>query len=1026
MKPLKLIIEGFTCFKDRQAPVDFSSLDLFAITGPTGAGKTSVLDAVIFALYGKVPRVGKSYGELISLGRDRMSVVLDFEVGQRRFRVTRVGRRGRSGEAHLEEMVGHRQKPMAGGIKRVDEEVVKLLGLRYDAFIQAVVLPQGEFARFLKSPPRERREILRDLLRLQIYERMRKAAAEQAKEQGIRLLGIDQRLEQDYRNATPENLEELRGRAAAHQNASREVKLRFGQKQAELEELKVLHTKSLELHENRARLLELEKLEPQIVKAEARLGASRRVAPLVPLIEAADAARRRAEENEKRALDAVIERDEAEVEDRQATHRLKEAQERAEDIAGLRERLGALDEIKGLLGPRQATRSRLREARARRETLQGELAISEEKQKELGAGLSGLERELEEASVRVEKLGHDEELDRRLDDLREAASELAGLRRTASRADETLRQATKRQEELESTEQTTRQAVEEAAKRLAEKRQSADKADKALREAEQQHAALHLKGQLKAGKKCPVCEQKVTHLPPPVQVILLDALRSAAEESSKAEEESRRAWDELARQATKVQAELAAARREAGDARRSADEVRKSIAQAEESLRAAIGTGVTVREGEPIEESVAAAAKAMASLRAQFNEGSKEKQGIETKRVRARNDLKVIGNDVQTGKALVEELASRISKDEEELAEYESRITKVTEDPDPVAQRQRLAGNIEDIEKALKKAQELAREKDSALSSAEHVVEEARRIAGESATEALGAQKKVGAAVAAAGFEDEKAARAAVLDVVEQQHLDREISDYRQKHHAVGERLAELGIEVGDNQVTDDALARAEREVAKLRQEHEEGLKNIAALEQKIKELEQQTQRADELSRERESLSRDYSVYRRLADDLRSEHFQAYLLEEAFRELVRGASDRLMKLSGRYALAYREDSFHVLDNDNAGERRSADTLSGGETFLASLALALELSEQVQRASSAVNLGSLFIDEGFGTLDSENLDSVAAAIESLQVGGRMVGIITHIPELTERLPAFIRVEKCAGGSRLCQSAFVDER
>jgi exonuclease SbcC len=216
-------------------------------------------------------------------------------------------------------------------------------------------------------------------------------------------------------------------------------------------------------------------------------------------------------------------------------------------------------------------------------------------------------------------------------------------------------------------------------------------------------------------------------------------------------------------------------------------------------------------------------------------------------------------------------------------------------------------------------------------------------------------------------------------------------------------------------------LAGAQRDVTKLRQEHEEGLKNLAALEQQGKELEQQIQRAGELSRERESLSRDFSVYRRLADDLRSERFQAYLLEEAFRDLVGGASERLMKLSGRYALVYREDSFHVLDNDNAGERRSADTLSGGETFLASLSLALELSEQVQRASGAVNLDSLFIDEGFGTLDPETLDTVAEAIESLQVGGRMVGIITHIPELTERLPAAIRVEKCAGGSRLYQES-----
>jgi exonuclease SbcC len=121
-------------------------------------------------------------------------------------------------------------------------------------------------------------------------------------------------------------------------------------------------------------------------------------------------------------------------------------------------------------------------------------------------------------------------------------------------------------------------------------------------------------------------------------------------------------------------------------------------------------------------------------------------------------------------------------------------------------------------------------------------------------------------------------------------------------------------------------------------------------------------------------------------------------------------------------LEYKQDAFLVLDQDNAGERRSADTLSGGETFLASLALALELSEQVQRAAGAVNLDSLFIDEGFGTLDPETLDTVASAIESLHVGGRMVGIITHIPELTQRLPACVWVEKHAEGSRVRQEVF----
>jgi DNA repair protein SbcC/Rad50 len=123
-----------------------------------------------------------------------------------------------------------------------------------------------------------------------------------------------------------------------------------------------------------------------------------------------------------------------------------------------------------------------------------------------------------------------------------------------------------------------------------------------------------------------------------------------------------------------------------------------------------------------------------------------------------------------------------------------------------------------------------------------------------------------------------------------------------------------------------------------------------------------------------------------------------------------------MELSGRYTFQWHEDEFAVIDHDNAQERRAADTLSGGETFLASLALALELSEQVQRAAGAVRLDSLFIDEGFGSLDAVALETVASAIESLQLSGRMVGIITHIRELTDRMPDCIVIEKGPGGSR----------
>jgi exonuclease SbcC len=175
--------------------------------------------------------------------------------------------------------------------------------------------------------------------------------------------------------------------------------------------------------------------------------------------------------------------------------------------------------------------------------------------------------------------------------------------------------------------------------------------------------------------------------------------------------------------------------------------------------------------------------------------------------------------------------------------------------------------------------------------------------------------------------------------------------------------------------------------------------------------------RADERRRELARTQARSAIDGTLARELRSDGFLDWLLAASLRELVAGASVRLRALSERYTLEVRDGGFCVVDHDNGGELRSADTLSGGETFLTSLALALELSEQVQATAGAVRLDSIFIDEGFGTLDAETLETVAAAIESLPRAGRMVGIITHVAELTERMPARIQVTKGVDGSRV---------
>lgn len=167
-------------------------------------------------------------------------------------------------------------------------------------------------------------------------------------------------------------------------------------------------------------------------------------------------------------------------------------------------------------------------------------------------------------------------------------------------------------------------------------------------------------------------------------------------------------------------------------------------------------------------------------------------------------------------------------------------------------------------------------------------------------------------------------------------------------------------------------------------------------------------------------LAADKRVADALGRHLKADGFQTWLQQEAQQQLVGGASKILEELSGdAYSLALDDKAtgFDVVDHRNADQARSARTLSGGETFMASLALALALGDHIQSmaAHGAARLESLFLDEGFGTLDPDTLDVVASAIEELGASGRMVGLVTHVRDLAERVPVRFEVSKGAGGS-----------
>ncbi len=215
MRPLQLELEGFTSFKER-ATLDFSELDLFAVTGPTGAGKSSLVDAMIFALYGQVPRVGRVYRQLISHGAERLRVRFDFAIGGDRFRIVRTAvARGSRSQVRLERLVGEEAHPIADRARDIEREVRRIVGLDYDAFVRSVVLPQGQFDSFLKGEPEQRRRILVSLLSLGVYEEMHAIVNRRALDAKREAEFIEGQLASDFADVTPERLAALAGEVAA-------------------------------------------------------------------------------------------------------------------------------------------------------------------------------------------------------------------------------------------------------------------------------------------------------------------------------------------------------------------------------------------------------------------------------------------------------------------------------------------------------------------------------------------------------------------------------------------------------------------------------------------------------------------------------------------------------------------------------------------------------------------------------------------------------------------------------------------
>jgi DNA repair protein SbcC/Rad50 len=442
MRPIRLEVEGFTCYRERQAPLDFTGLSLFAIAGPTGAGKSSILDAMLYALYGEIPRLGaQGKTEIISQGRDALSVLLDFEVQDRQYRVTRrVKRRAKSPAqsiATFAALTGGTERSIADGVRGVNDAVVQVLGLSYEDFTQTVVLPQGEFAKFLQADPKGQREILQRLLRHQVFERMRQTADERRRQLDSERQRIEGQLDRCV-DATEEALTAKESDlAAAHaRQAAATVEKTTAEEAFDATRRGREVTVALEQCRRQWKVIEAQTAD--IEQARIEQASARRAATIVPRLDTCRDAESRVAGSRREQATAEVAVTRTEVKRREAVTRLEAAVKEALACDGLAQKIRRLDEIAGDLIRRAELTAAAGKLPKHVAAAERDLDSARRREETARDAVTAFDAQLQTLDAELAHTAVDEDLLARLDALRDDGARVRGLDRELTVAKEEL------------------------------------------------------------------------------------------------------------------------------------------------------------------------------------------------------------------------------------------------------------------------------------------------------------------------------------------------------------------------------------------------------------------------------------------------------------------------------------------------------------------------------------------------------------------------------------------------------------
>ena len=1008
MRIHRMRLEGLGPYAQAQ-DVDFDRLNaggLFLLDGPTGAGKSTVLAALCFALYGTVPG-GRSAESLVTTLREPGAVIpevqVEFTVQGRRFEVVRSPkherprrRRSAAGGATVttqatvslrERVDGEWTAPLTRA-DEVGQQIAAVLHLDAEQFMQVVLLPQGQFAQFLTAKSDERRVLLRRLFGTQRFD----GVEEHLRVETARLdtaVAVDADVARTARAQLAEALHEALGPDWHAPEPSPDTDDRLlalaAERAGRAHEDARADLATARAAEQRARVTarELETRGRDLAAAE--LWASRRRDHDAEAETAA--ARRRAVDAHERAgrVLAAAQRATAAADAAgTASETVTEALAHVEDeptaaawLAAARAD-GAADTPASRQALGEAERAaeavaRAVQDRARMGELEQEAAAAAERRAEIGRDRAALvesrpEREAAVAAHRAavergtERLGAREAVDR-------AVSE-AAARRTAAEA------AAARAVEAETAARAHREAQE--------RRREAAERHVGLLRARYEQAASELAERLVPGEPCAVCGSPEHPAP-------------AATADT-----------------TVTEADV----RDAEQARTAAD---RAATDAETALRAAEQTLRTARE--------AAAGLAPEAAREALERAEAERAALD----QAAKDLAADRRRLTAAEktlAGADETAAALAAEDGRLAEAAAhRAARLTELRDAV---EAARGDAETLD-ARRDQVTAARRVLAALAAAQDEDARARAVADET-------DQALTAALAEQHFDDVDAARAARLEETEAAARTAAVQEW----HAERARLAELEAsepvrrgralaEAGVEPPTEEQTRAAAEALAAAEAASSSRATAVGRLDSLVATVRRQSAALTEVLERSAGLIAEHTRVRGLLDlvrgggeNLLKMPLTSYVLAGRLEEVAAAATERLLAMTDqRYSIEYSDavggrgnKGLELVIRDHyVDETRHPATLSGGETFMASLALALGLADTVQAEAGGIELDTLFVDEGFGSLDADTLDDVLDVVDTLRTGGRTVGLVSHVERMRQEIGVRLEVRKDRRGSSL---------